>query len=87
MYSFWGLPESGAQRFRFSTGLLLLRRHNVVFWFSVERLPKADEGRAILRIAARNPRLPQGSSAGRIDAKANNPRPFPFPDKFLPAWL
>ena len=81
--SFAGLPGSGGKHFRFSIGLLLLRRQIVVFWFSVERLPKADEGRAILRIAARYPRLPQGSSAGRIDAKENSPRSSPLPVNFL----
>ena len=34
--SFAGLPGSGGQHFRFSRGLLLLRRHNVVFWFSFD---------------------------------------------------
>ena len=34
--SFAGLPGSDGQHFRFSIGLLLLRRHNVVFWFSFD---------------------------------------------------
>ena len=40
---------------------------------SIERLPKADEGRAILRIAARSPRLPQGEARGELLRERTSP--------------
>ena len=55
-----GPPVSGGLRPCFTLHLQLLRRQTQAFFaqLSLERLPQADQGCAILRIAIRCPRFP-----------------------------
>ena len=61
-----GLPVSGGLRFRFTLRLLLLRQQTQAFFAQLfsERLPRADQGRAIQQIAIRRPRFLQGAARG-----------------------
>ena len=66
-----GPPVSGGLRPCFTLRSKLLRRQTQAFFaqLSFERLLQADQGWAILRIAIRRPRFPQGVARGDPERK------------------